>query len=169
MQLVEQPNGDFGMTIARQLLFSSYQELLYRELAGSADPTLAGVAQKAVKEVAYHRDHAVHWALRLGDGTAESHRRMQAGLDQMWRYAAELFEPDELTAGMVAAGVGVDPDRLRPEWTERVGSVVAEATLRLPDLPPRMTGGRRGLHSEPFGYLLAELQHLHRSYPGAAW
>jgi ring-1,2-phenylacetyl-CoA epoxidase subunit PaaC len=169
VQLVELPNGDFATTIARQLLFATYQGLLYRDLAGSADDTLAGVAGKAVKEVAYHRDHALQWTLRLGDGTSESHRRMQDGLDGVWPYVDDLFDTDDLVRRLSEAGVAVDMADLRPEWTELVVPVLAEATLTVPEVPARITGGRQGLHTESFGYLLAELQHLHRSHPGARW
>jgi len=168
LHLVELPNGDFAVTIARQLLFSAYQLLLHERLAGSADETLAGVAAKAVKEVAYHRDHAVRWALRLGDGTAESHARMRTGVERCWPYVGELFESDPLVRRLAAAGVAVDPAELCPQWTAFVGGVLAEATLAVPDLPARITGGRRGVHTEHLGYLLAELQHLRRSHPEAA-
>jgi ring-1,2-phenylacetyl-CoA epoxidase subunit PaaC len=169
VHLVELPNGDFGMTIARQLVFSTYQFLLYEALASSVDETLAGVAAKAVKEVAYHRDHAVQWTFRLGDGIDESHRRMQAGLDRVWPYTAELFDADETVRRLAADRVAVDPTTLGREWTVQMSHVVSEATLDMPDAPPRITGGRRGRHTEMFGYLLAEMQHLHRSYPGATW
>lgn len=168
-QLVEQPNGDFAATIARQLLFSSYAFELYDALQASADATLAAVAGKAVKEVAYHRDHATVWTLRLGDGTAESTRRMQAGLDAMWPYAAELFETDELVEGQVAAGVAAHPRVLRSSWSSYLEPVLAEATLRRPEGSWAPTGGRRGVHTESFGLLLAEMQYLHRSHPGASW
>jgi ring-1,2-phenylacetyl-CoA epoxidase subunit PaaC len=127
------------------------------------------VADKAVKEVAYHRDHAVQWTVRLGDGTAESARRMRAGLDRMWPLAEEMFESDPLVRALAAEGVSVDPPSLRPEWERTVDVVLAEATLRRPVCPPQVTGGRRGVHSEGFGHLLAEMQHLHRSHPGARW
>lgn len=168
-QLVEQSNGDFAATIARQLLFSAYQYELYDALQASADPSIAAVAGKAVKEVAYHRDHATQWTLRLGDGTAESARRMQAGLDELWPYAAELFETDGLVRELVAAGIAADPAQLRSAWSAYVQPVLAEATLRRPASDWAPTGGRRGLHTESFGYLLAEMQYLHRSHPGAAW
>jgi len=167
--LVEQENGDFGSTIARQLLWSTYQLGLLEELTRSTDSTLAAVAAKAVKEVAYHRDHALQWTLRLGDGTEESHRRMQAGLDRMWPFTAELFERDGVTAEAVALGIGPDPDGLRPGWDAAVDAVLTEATLRRPADTWAPTGGRRGLHTERFGHLLAEMQHLHRSHPGARW
>ncbi|MDQ3944005.1 MAG: phenylacetate-CoA oxygenase subunit PaaC [Actinomycetota bacterium] len=168
-QLVEQPNGDFADTMARQLFFSTYQLALYRRLAGSADETLAAVAAKAAKEVDYHRDHATGWTLRLGDGTEESHRRMQAAVDRLWPFTFELFEPDGLTDRLVAAGAAVDPAGLRAEWDAHVEAVLAEATLTRPAEDWRPGGGRHGRHTEHLGYLLAEMQHLHRTHPGARW
>jgi ring-1,2-phenylacetyl-CoA epoxidase subunit PaaC len=164
-QLVEQPNGDFAVTMARLLFFSAYQLELYRRLARSTDPTLSAVAAKGVKEVTYHVDHATHWVLRLGDGTAESHLRMQAALDAEWPYADELFAPlDESLAGRVA-----DPAAIRDAVLGDVRRVVAGATLDVPEVSPALGGGRAGLHTEHLGYLLAEMQHLHRSHPGATW
>jgi ring-1,2-phenylacetyl-CoA epoxidase subunit PaaC len=168
-QLVEQPNGDFGVTMARQLFFSVYQLELYRHLAGSHDATLAAVAAKAVKEVTYHVDHVAGWVIRLGDGTDESHRRMQAALDRLWPFTSELFETDEVTGRLAEAGTGVDPAGLRPAWEQRIAAVLAEATLEQPADGWRPGGGRRGVHSEHLGFLLAEMQHLHRSHPGATW
>ncbi|MFI9205684.1 1,2-phenylacetyl-CoA epoxidase subunit PaaC [Streptomyces sp. NPDC053048] len=165
VQLVEQPNGDFAHTIARQLYFSSYQELLYGQLAEEGRSAFAPVAAKAVKEVAYHRDHAEHWTLRLGDGTDGSHERMQRGLDALWRYTGELFEPVE--------GLPVDWAALRDGWLTRVTDVIGRATLTLPSGPQvgawTAGAGRQGIHTEPFGRMLAEMQHLHRSHPGASW
>jgi ring-1,2-phenylacetyl-CoA epoxidase subunit PaaC len=169
VQLVEQPNGDFAVTIVRQLLFASYQLELYTRLAGSSDDTLAGVAEKAAKEVAYHRDHATEWTLRLGDGTAESHDRAQAALGRLWPYTHELFESDDIAARLTSAGVAVEPAQLQPGWQRHVDSVVREATLELPAAGLRPGGGRAGRHTESMGYLLAELQHLHRSHSGVAW
>lgn len=167
--LVEHPNRDFAVTMARQLLFSSYQYELYGTLQRSADATLAAVAAKAVKEVAYHRDHATQWTLRLGDGTGESHRRMQAALDRLWPYTHELFETDEVIRRLVARGIAVDPAGLKPAWQSYVEGVIAEATLLRPADGWAPGGGRHGVHTEAFGYLLAELQHLHRAHPGATW
>jgi ring-1,2-phenylacetyl-CoA epoxidase subunit PaaC len=164
VQLAEIPNGDFAVTIARQLAFSAYQYELYTALVSSSDPVLAGLAAKAVKEVAYHRDHATQWVLRLGDGTDLSHERMQAGLDQVWPYTAELFDP----AGHLP-GVATDPAVLRPAWENHVIPILNEATLQLPQPAWRSRGGRDGLHTEHLGHLLAEMQHLHRSHPGATW
>jgi ring-1,2-phenylacetyl-CoA epoxidase subunit PaaC len=168
-QLVEQPNGDFAVTMARQLFFSTYQLELYRRLTGSTDPTLAAIAAKAVKEVDYHVDHAAGWVIRLGDGTDESHQRMQAGIDRLWPFTAELFETDEVTGRLSANGAGVDPAELQPAWEERIAKVLAEATLDRPSGGWRPSGGRHGVHSEHLGFLLAEMQHLHRSHPGATW
>jgi ring-1,2-phenylacetyl-CoA epoxidase subunit PaaC len=169
VQLVEQPNGDFGATIARQLLFSHYQLLVYGELRASADPTLAAVASKAVKEVAYHVDHAEQWTRRLGDGTDESHERMQAGLDAMWPFVAELFDSDDLVAALVGDGIAADPSSIQAEWEHRIDAVLGQATLARPTPSWRARGGRDGVHSEHMGFLLAEMQHLHRSHPGATW
>jgi ring-1,2-phenylacetyl-CoA epoxidase subunit PaaC len=165
VKLVERPMTDFGVTMARLLVFSTYQLHLYRALATSDDATLAGVAAKAVKEVAYHVDHASHWVLRLGDGTVESHARMQAALDAEWPFVDELFAPvDPSLVGLV-----VDPATLRDAALSDVRRVVTQATLDLPEVPPALGGGRGGLHTEHLGHLLAEMQHLHRSHPGATW
>jgi ring-1,2-phenylacetyl-CoA epoxidase subunit PaaC len=170
VHLVELPNGDFAVSMARQLLFSTYQLALYDQLQASADDTLAGMVAKAVKEVDYHRDHATQWVLRLGDGTEESHRRMQDGLDRLWPYGDELFATDEVEQSLVADGVAVDSSLLRAGWDGYVDGVLAEATLTRPEglrTPPG--GGRRGIHTEALGFLLAEMQHLHRAHPGASW
>ena len=170
LQLVELPNGDFATTIARQLVFSTWQLALHQRLTSSSDETLAGVAGKAVKEVAYHRDHATQWVLRLGDGTEESHRRMQAGLRTVWPYVPEMFRTDELEQSLAAEGVAVDVSSLHAEWEAYVLPLLDQATLEVPDgLPTIPGGGRRGVHTEAMGYLLAEMQHLHRSHPGATW
>ncbi|MEU7281884.1 1,2-phenylacetyl-CoA epoxidase subunit PaaC [Streptomyces sp. NPDC045431] len=166
VQLVEQPNGDFAHTIARQLYFSTYQRLLYGRLAAAADAgDLSGLAAKAVKEVAYHQDHAEQWTLRLGDGTAESHERMQRACQALWRFTGELFQPLE--------GLDVDWPELESDWLASVTAVLERATLTVPDGPRggawRAGAGRQGLHTEPFGRMLAEMQHLHRSHPGASW
>ncbi|MFE7038561.1 1,2-phenylacetyl-CoA epoxidase subunit PaaC [Streptomyces atratus] len=164
VQLVEQPNGDFAHTIARQLYFSTYQRLLYEQLATGESP-FAGLAAKAVKEVAYHQDHAEHWTLRLGDGTAESHERMQRGVVALWRFTGELFQPVE--------GVEIDWRSLNSGWLESVTAVLQQATLTVPAGPQSGAwtagAGRQGIHTEPFGRMIAEMQHLHRSHPGASW
>jgi ring-1,2-phenylacetyl-CoA epoxidase subunit PaaC len=169
VHLVEQENGDFAHTIARQLFFSTYQLALYEELISSADEVLAGVAAKGVKEAAYHHDHALQWTLRLGDGTAESHARMQAAVERLWPYTPELFEHDAVEETLVAQGIGVDSSSLRAGWQRDVADVLTSATLTVPQTVWASHGGRRGVHTETFGYLLAEMQYLHRTHPGASW
>ncbi|CAM3196138.1 1,2-phenylacetyl-CoA epoxidase subunit PaaC [Stackebrandtia soli] len=156
-QLVELPRGDFAVTIARMLFLSAALRLRYEALADGADETLAGIGAKAVKEIAYHLDHAAMWTVRLGDGTDESHERAQSAVDELWPYTFELFEDDEVD---------------RDAWLSIVDPVLAAATLTRPsdeDARFRPTGGRQGVHTEHLGYLLAEMQHLHRSHPGAKW
>jgi ring-1,2-phenylacetyl-CoA epoxidase subunit PaaC len=168
-QIFEIPNGDFGCTISKMLVTSAYQHELYQGLQSSSDATVGAVAAKAVKEVAYHRDHATQWTLRLGDGTEESHRRMQQGLEDVWPYVAELFESDELVTRVVRGGVAVDPAGLEETVLAYVEQVLAEGTLEVPQTAVHHTGGRRGVHTEHLGYLLAETQYIHRSHPGATW
>ncbi|MFI9246823.1 1,2-phenylacetyl-CoA epoxidase subunit PaaC [Streptomyces sp. NPDC053086] len=167
--LVELPNGDFALTIARQLAFAHYSRLLYTALAESADAVLAGLAAKASKEVAYHCLHAAQWTVRLGAGTEESHRRMQEGVDRIWPYVAELFDSDELVRRLDRDGTGVDPAWLRAEWDESVTAVLSEGKLTVPAPRWRAGGGREGLHTEAFAPMVAELQSVHRQYPGAGW
>jgi ring-1,2-phenylacetyl-CoA epoxidase subunit PaaC len=153
--LVEQPNGDFARTIARQFLFSSWQELLLGTLARGDDAPLAAIAAKAVKEVTYHASFAADWVIRLGDGTEESHRRMADGLDWCWRFTDELF------AGNHGA--------LRPEWDTRIKAVLTDAGLPAPKPVRGITGGRDGRHSEHLGHILSEMQYLQRVHPDAVW
>jgi ring-1,2-phenylacetyl-CoA epoxidase subunit PaaC len=178
VQLVERPMTDFGVAMARLLVVATYQSHLYAGLQSGADETLAAIAGKAVKEVAYHVDHASHWVLRLGDGTDESHVRMQGALDTEWPYVDELFaplagaeeareEPSRRDQGL--AGRVVDPSTLRAAVLTDLAQVVERATLTVPEVPPALGGGRAGLHTEHLGHLLAEMQHLHRSHPGATW
>lgn len=165
LQLVEQPNGDFAHTIARQLYFSLYQHELYGALAAGDGP-FGPLAAKAVKETAYHHDHAEQWTLRLGDGTEESKARMRAALDGLWKFTGEMFQP-------VDGLDGIDWAALEGRWLAALSGVLERAGLALPEGP--RTGawvagaGRQGLHTESFGRLLAEMQHLHRSHPGATW
>lgn len=172
-RLVELPNTDFAHTIARQLLFSCYSFELYSALTGSLDETIAGIAGKAVKEAAYHRDHAVQWTIRLGDGTDDSNERMTAALEVAWPYAPELFAADHVTRTVVESGIGADPEVLHRAWDAFMDEVLAQAGLHRPDVEPISgpagMGGREGVHTEWFGYLVAEMQHLHRSHPGAGW
>jgi ring-1,2-phenylacetyl-CoA epoxidase subunit PaaC len=167
--LVEQPNGDFAQTMARQFLFSTWQKLLLGHLAGSSDATIAAVAQKAVKEVAYHQELAALWVIRLGDGTQESRRRMVAGLDWMWRFVPELFEMDAIATQAAASGIGADLAAFRADYDRIVDDVLARATLDRPADQRPILGGRRGHHSEHLGHLLSSMQFLPRSYPEAIW
>ncbi len=167
------PDGeplDFGIAMARLLLLSAYLCALYERLRRSRDETLAAVAAKAVKEVDYHRDHATQWVVRLGDGTEESHARMQRALDAEWPYLAELFSP--VTAhqrDLVTGGVAVDPDALRGPVTERLAAVLHEAGLAVPDTSPAPGGGRSGAHTPALGALLDDMQKVAREHPGATW
>jgi ring-1,2-phenylacetyl-CoA epoxidase subunit PaaC len=169
VQLVEQPRGDFAVTIVRLLVLSTWQVHLYRALCGSSDPVVAAISAKAVKEVDYHRDHARQWTLRLGLGTDVSRDRMLTALDLVAPYVAELFDDDSLTESVVAQGIGVQPSALRTTVERDLDAVLAEAGLSRPETTWRARGGRSGLHSTAMGHLLAELQHLARSHPGAGW
>jgi ring-1,2-phenylacetyl-CoA epoxidase subunit PaaC len=167
--LVEQPNGDFGRTIARQFIFSTYQFALYRELSKSTDPRLAEIAAKALKETTYHAELAAEWVVRLGDGTEESHQRVKDGFEWCWRFVDELFMTEPADAALIGKGIAVDAAKLRPAFDAVLASTFAEATLPLPKFPRPVTGGRKGHHSEHLGHLLAEMQFLPRAYPDAVW
>ena len=167
--LVEQPNGDFAQTMARQFLFSTWQKLLFAHLAGSADATVAAIAAKAVKEVTYHQELASEWVIRLGDGTEESRRRMVEGLDWMGRFVPELFEMDDLAAFMAERGIGADLSAFQADYDAQVRAVLGEAGLEPPADQRPILGGRRGHHSEHLGHLLAVMQFLPRTYPEAVW
>lgn len=168
-RLVEQENGDFGQTIARQLIFSYYQHELFRRLVDSNDATLSAIADKALKEVQYHQDHAAQWVLRLGIGTPESHERMQKGLYYLWPYVDELFHDDDLTRDLSERGIAVLPSSLRADFDRRIAELLAEAELEVPDLPGAWGGDRSGEFSEHRGHILAEMQVLARKHPGATW
>jgi ring-1,2-phenylacetyl-CoA epoxidase subunit PaaC len=159
--LVEQENGDFAHTIARQLFFSAYQAALYEELISSTDDVLAGIAAGSVKEAAYHYDHATRWTMRLGDSSDNSRALMQAAVDRLWPFTAELFDADDVEQELVAIGVAVDPSSLQERWGNDIGEVLSEATLDVPHPAWTSRGGRRGVHGEGFGYLLAEMQYQH--------
>ena len=167
--LVEQPNGDFARTIVRQLLYSTWQHMLFQQLAESPDPFLSAIAAKAVKEVAYHRELAGEWTVRLGDGTEESAARMREALDWCWRFVPELFEVDETLEEMVARQTVPDPRSLERDYRAAIGEVLAQAGLEMPADQRPILGGRRGHHSEHLGHLLAVMQYLPRTYPDAVW
>jgi ring-1,2-phenylacetyl-CoA epoxidase subunit PaaC len=167
--LVEQPNGDFARTIARQLLYSTWQHLLLQRLTGWSDRFLAEFSAKAVKEVAYHRELASEWTIRLGDGTEESARRMADGLDWCWRFIPELFEVDETLEKLIGGGIAPDPRQFEDEYRSSLAKVVSDARLEAPAEQLPILGGRRGHHSEHLGHILAVMQFLPRTYPQAAW
>lgn len=167
--LVELPNGDFGHTVLRNFLFSAFQNELWQALQDSTDAELAAIAAKSRKECRYHLQHSADWVVRLGDGTEESRSRMQAALDALWPYTAELFEPDAIDAAATVSGLGVSGGSLEPRWEATVLPVLREATLAVPARTAFRSQGRMGRHSEHMGYLLAEMQFLQRAYPGASW
>ncbi len=167
--LVEQPNGDFAQTIARQLLYSTWQHMLLQRLLKSSDQFLTEFSAKAVKEVAYHRELAAEWTVRLGDGTEESARRMADGLDWCWRFIPELFEVDETLQQLIDSGIAPDPREFEDEYRSAVAKVLEEASLEPPADQRPIVGGRRGHHSEHLGHILAPMQFLQRTYPDAKW
>lgn len=167
--LVEQPNGDFGQTIVRQVLIDAFQLELYERLAASRDERLAAIAAKSVKEVRYHLRYSSDWLVRLGDGTAESHARVQSALEQLWPYTVELFAADELDMSMADSGIGPRLSEVQSAWSARIDAILTEATLRRPADRPHAWHGKRGQHSEHLGYILAEMQYLQRTYPDARW
>lgn len=167
--LAEQPNGHFGQTIARQFLYESFYQLQLVELCKSRDPHIAEIAARVVKENAYHLRHMRKWVLRLGDGTTQSHDRIQQSFDDLWRFTGELFVADQLDNWAVENGIGPDPATLRTAWNESVKATLNEATLKQPEDGWMDSGGRNGRHTEHLGYLLAEMQFMQRAYPGASW
>ena len=167
--LLEQPNGDFARTMARQFFYAAFADLYWRAMMKSTDATLAAIAAKSEKESAYHLRHSSEWMVRLGDGTEESHRRAQDAVDDLWAYTGEMFAVDESERALIERGVAVDPAMLHPQWLATVSGVVTEATLALPKSGWMQQGGRSGRHSEHLGHLLSELQSMQRTFPGATW
>ncbi len=162
--LVEQPNGDWAQTILRQFLFSSYQYLLYQQLQQHTDETLSAIAEKSLKEVTYHLRWSSEWVVRLGDGTEESHNRMQKAIAELWGYTGELFIPVSYEKEMIP-----DLPSLKESWLTKVKTVFDEATLSIPENIFMQTGGKTGIHTEHLGYILTQLQYLQRTYPGCEW
>lgn len=167
--LVEQPNGDFGRTIMRQYLFDAWHLPMLTALTASRDKRVAEIATKVAKEVAYHLERSGDLVVRLGDGTKESHDRMQAALDFLWPYTGEMFIGDAVDEELAAAGIVPAPESLRTAWEQHVRRTLADATLKAPEKSHAQKGGKRGVHSEHLGYILAEMQFLQRAYPGATW
>jgi len=167
--LAEQPNGDFGRTIVRQVLVDAFQLELYEALQTSSDTRLAEIAAKAVKETRYHFRYSAGWLIRLGDGTVESHARVQSALDELWRFTGEFFAADDIDEAMAERGVAPRLAELQSRWIARIEEALNEATLKRPPNVPYTWHGKRGEHTEHLGYLLAEMQFMHRAYPGAQW
>ena len=167
--IAELPRGDFAFTVLRNTLLSTFLKLLWERLQDSADTELAAIAAKALKEARYHQQHAADWLLRLGDGTEQSRRRVEAALATLWPYTAELFEADEVDAAAAATGLGPAWSELREPWLAEIGAIFGEVHLPLPGDSAFRSSGRRGVHSEHMGYILAEMQYLQRAYPGGAW
>ena len=169
LQLAEQPNGDFGNTLVRQFLIDAFQLELYEGLLQSGDARLAEIAAQVLRETRYHFRYSSGWVIRLGDGTDESHARVQAALDRLWPFTREFFDADEIDTQMCTAGVAPDLSTVQRGWSARVGAALSEATLERPQDTPFAWYGKRGQHSEHLGHLLAELQYMQRAYPGASW
>ncbi len=170
LKITELPKGDFGFTIARQFLFSAFSYFLYEELSDIKNEQFRGMAQKHLKEVKYHLRHSREWVLRLGDGTEESHERIQDSFDDLWTYTGEMFYQDEIDDFLQQEGLAADTEDFKQDWKDLVTETLEEATLDVPDFDQYMAeGGRKGMHTEHLGHLLAEMQHLRRSYPDADW
>ncbi len=167
--ICELPNGHYGNTIARSFFYDVHSLLFYERLVHSADKTLAAIAEKSLKEVKYHFRHSAEWVIRLGDGTEESHAKMQEAIDEIWTYTGELLTDDELDIEMNKQGIGVLNSSLKDAWYNKVEAVLNEATLKIPEGAYFQTGGKSGIHTEHLGYLLAEMQYLPRQHPEATW
>ena len=167
--LTEQPNGDWAKTILRQFFFSAYQQLLYQQLQNTRDEQLAAIAAKSLKEVNYHLRWSSEWVIRLGDGTEESHQRMDKAINELWMYTGELFAFTDYELKAKTEGTGVDLLLIKPKWEQKVKEIFEEATLPVPDGVFQHSGGKEGKHTEYLGYILAELQFMQRAYPGCEW
>ena len=167
--LVEQPNQDWAYTIVRQFFFDTFQFYNYQALLQSRDQHLAGIAEKSLKEVTYHLRYSSEWVVRLGDGTETSHLKMQAAVDDLWMYSGEITTADETDHLVAEAGIGPDLSKIKVQWTEKVDAILAEATLKRPENNWMQSGGKQGRHTEHLGFILAEMQHLQRTYPGNEW
>jgi len=167
--LVEQPNVDFGYTIVRQFFFDLYRKLVFEALCNSTDERLAGIAEKSLKETKYHLKHTSEWIIRLGDGTEESHQRIQEAVNFHWRFTQELFFQNDVDSTLIELGIGIDLTTLFDDWKKYVSNVLQQATLELPSHSFKLEGGRTGMHSEHLGYLLAEMQYMQRAFPNLTW
>ena len=167
--LLEQPNGDFGYTIMRAFVYSTFMHKFWQKTMTSGDETLAAIATKAEKESAYHVRHSAEWIIRLGDGTAASHKRIQQSADEVWRFTAEMFETDAVEQSLIEQAIAFDPQDIYEDWLSHVKEIFEIATLQLNQDVFMRTGGRNGQHSEHLGYILTELQWVQRTYPNSQW
>jgi ring-1,2-phenylacetyl-CoA epoxidase subunit PaaC len=167
--LLEQPNGDWAHTIVRQFFYDNFMQLVYTKLLSSTDKQIAAIASKAIKEVNYHLKFSSEWVIRMGDGTEESHERVQNAANTLWEFTGEFFVPTDYDNEMASQGIAPDVTSLKNEWENRVNEVFAEATLQVPQATWFQSGGKTGVHSENLGLLLTDLQYLQRAYPGASW
>ena len=167
--ICEQPNGNFADTIVRQFFLDAFNELFFGELTKSIDKELAAIAQKSIKETKYHFRHSSNWIIRLGDGTPESHAKVQSAINDLWIFTGELFEMNEIAEEMVKLKVGVDCTKLRSDWDKIINDIFSKATLSQPESGFMKTGGRQGIHTEYLGHLLSDMQYLQRAYPDAQW
>jgi ring-1,2-phenylacetyl-CoA epoxidase subunit PaaC len=168
-QLVEQKNGDFAVTMVRQWIFDTFRLPFYEALQHSKDSQLAAIAEKSLKETKYHWKHSSEWIIRMGDGTEESNKRVNDALILLWKFSDELFFMDDVDQELIAQGIAIDLETLRPIFNERIQLVLEQATLQLPDSKWKLNGGRLGRHTEHFGHLIAEMQYMQRAYPNMEW
>ena len=167
--LCEQPNGNFADTMGRQFFLDAFYKLFLQKLTKSKDEQLSAIAQKSIKETTYHLRHSSKWIIRLGDGTVESHAKVQSAIDNLWMFTNELFEMNEIDNEMLEQKIGVDCSKLKIEWDKIINEVLSEATLNRPEDANMPTGGRQGIHTEHLGHLLSDMQYLQRAYPDATW
>lgn len=167
--ILELPNQDWGFTMARQFFFDTYNYFLYTELLSSSDETIKAIAHKAIKEITYHAQWSAEWIIRLGDGTDESHKRIQTSIDSLWEWTGELYTKDSVDTAAQESGIGPDLDLIKDKWLAKVSEILTIATLKTPDAEWMQEGGKQGNHTEYLGFLLAEMQQLPRTYPEAKW
>jgi len=167
--LVEQPKGDWAQTILRQFFFSQYQYLLFQQIQNSKNEQLAAIAEKSLKEITYHLRWSSEWVIRLGDGTEESHNRMQKAIDEFWKYTEELFEAASYERQVANDGTGIDISKLKDQWMTKVKEILSEATLTIPGKTSMQEGGKEGKHTEHLSHILSKLQYMQRTYPGCEW
>jgi ring-1,2-phenylacetyl-CoA epoxidase subunit PaaC len=167
--ICEQPNGDYAKTIMRQAIVDCFDYLFYIELSKSKDETLAGIAAKSIKEITYHKRHSFSWVDRFGNGTEESHNRLQIGLNEIWPFSGELFEMNQIDEVLIREGIAVDLNKIKPIWEKEIHQLISQANLILPQDVFMQTGGRNGIHTEHLSYILAEMQSVPRMHPGATW